>query len=115
MTGTTYRFQVRAINYIGNGPLSSVGSLLSAAPPDMPTAPFIVAATETQITIGWGIVSNGGAPIEGYTILMAAIPTTTVGRLLQGTIWVDVTNSGVIDFVNNRFTTANNLVKGFTY
>ena len=89
--------------------------MLSAAPPDTPTAPTIFAATETQITIQWGIVSNGGAPITDYIILMAATPSSTVARLLQGTIWVDVTSTGVLDMVNNRFTTANNLVKGFTY
>lgn len=76
--------------------------------------PFF-AATETQITIQWGIFSNGGAPITGYIILMAATPSSTDARLLQGTIWVDVTSTGVLDMVNNRFTTANNLVKGFTY
>ena len=89
--------------------------MLSAAPPDTPTAPTIFAATETQITIQWGIVSNGGSPITGYTILMAQTSSSVVGRLLQGTIWVDVTSTGVLDMVNNRFTTANNLVKGFTY
>ena len=34
VTGTTYRFQVLAKNAIGNGPLSSVGSLISANLPD---------------------------------------------------------------------------------
>ena len=36
VTGTTYRFRVKAINYIGTGPESAIGSLISAKPPGQP-------------------------------------------------------------------------------
>lgn len=35
-TGGTYRFKVKAINYIGAGPESAIATLTSAAPPDPP-------------------------------------------------------------------------------
>jgi hypothetical protein len=47
VTGKSYRFQVKATNYIGPSPLSNTGTLLSANIPDTPTSPTIYAATET--------------------------------------------------------------------
>lgn len=87
--------------------------MLSAGIPDMPSAPRVVAATETQITIEWDIVYGGGVPITGYQILMAAVPTTVARRLLQELVWVDITNSGSLNLSTRRFTTANNLLPGF--
>jgi hypothetical protein len=40
---------------------------------------------------------------------------SAVGRLLSGTVWVDITASGTLDLSTNRFTTANNLVSGLFY
>lgn len=45
-TGVTYRFKIRAVNYIGTGPDSNVISLIAAGIPDTPQKPYAYQATQ---------------------------------------------------------------------
>jgi hypothetical protein len=45
VTGYTYKFKARALNYIGTGPESSSVSIIAAASPDEPASPTLYSAT----------------------------------------------------------------------
>ena len=64
--GTTYYFNVAAVNGVGQGPASAE---VSATPAAMPGAPVRLAATagNAQVTLSWTApTSNGGLPVTGY-------------------------------------------------
>jgi fibronectin type 3 domain-containing protein len=65
--GTTYWYQVSAVNSVGEGPRSGERS---ATPATTPGAPVLVSATagDTTVALAWNAPSsNGGSPITGYT------------------------------------------------
>ena len=68
---TVYRYQVRAINSEGPGPLWSPEAS-EITHPDLPSAPFNLTARAdgtSQIDLSWSAPRNtGGAPILGYRI-----------------------------------------------
>jgi hypothetical protein len=67
--GTTYRFRVQATNTAGDGPFSALSNAVT--PSTVPGAPAIGTATagNAQATIAWTApVSDGGAPVTGYTV-----------------------------------------------
>ena len=73
--GTTYYFRVAAINTVGAGAASYVGSASSPGNPStpftVPGAPSITTGTvgNAQITLTWNAPSsNGGANITGYQV-----------------------------------------------
>eukprot|EP00928_Gymnodinium_smaydae_P022346 TRINITY_DN18808_c0_g1_i1.p1 TRINITY_DN18808_c0_g1~~TRINITY_DN18808_c0_g1_i1.p1 ORF type:complete len:4341 (-),score=787.41 TRINITY_DN18808_c0_g1_i1:161-11695(-) len=68
--GSTYRFQVRACNLNGCGPLSTALDLVCGAFPEAPSAPFVLASSTTEITVGWTYVGkdNGGVALEKFNI-----------------------------------------------
>ena len=116
ITGQTYRFKVRAINYIGAGSDSEAVSIISATGPDIPTAPYLYSATHNQIEITWDPVYNGGSPILGYNIKMAAVGSSSQpGMNVTTEVYDDVTSTGVLDVGLRRFTTPSNLVTGTHY
>jgi titin len=45
VTGYTYKFKVRAINYIGTGPESNSVSVIAASTPDTPPKPYLLQAS----------------------------------------------------------------------
>lgn len=116
VTGYTYRFKVRAINFIGTGADSLIVSLISASPPDAPTKPLLYEASYNHVTITWEPVYNGGAPILGYTVQIAAVGSSSqVGKNVTTPVFTDITASGEMNLPNRRFTTASNLVTGTHY
>lgn len=83
--GRRYRFQVSAVNEIGEGPLSEEISSFAFSLPGVPKAPVRKAAsktsaTEASITISWEpLFETGSVPLTGYKLYMT---TTTTGRVL---------------------------------
>lgn len=63
ITGRTYKFKVKAINYIGTGPESEIGYLVSAAPPDPPHTITQIVSTESSIKLEWQAPYDGGSII----------------------------------------------------
>ena len=65
--GTLYRFQVRAVNSIGEGAAASDSATPGRAP-SMPTG--LTASVESEtITVMWGMpADNGGSAISGYQV-----------------------------------------------
>ena len=115
VTGYTYKFKVRALNYIGTGPNSLSVSIIAASTPDQPSTPSLYQATQTQIIIQWDSVYDGGTPILGYTVEMAVDGSSSQGRRLEGELWTDITSTGTLDLSVRRFTTSNDLVTGTHY
>lgn len=82
VTDRAYRFQVRATNYIGDGPLSNAGAIISASLPDTPAPPTILASTGNQITLQLSPVYDGGSPLLSYRIFMSQPSSVAFGRRL---------------------------------
>lgn len=69
-----YRFQVAAINAIGQGEWSEAVSFYTADVPSDPQNVAVVSQSQSSITISWApSLSNGGCAIEGYRIQMEDI------------------------------------------
>ena len=71
--GTTYYYQVSAVNIIGEGPKSNEVSAISLS---LPTAPRSLTATpgNTQVTLGWlPPLNDGGSAITEYRIYRGTI------------------------------------------
>jgi len=86
VNGTTYYYEVSALNSAGEGPLSNE---LAATPATVPGAPTLVsaAAGKDGVSLAWNApASNGGATITGYQIYRGSASGTetlvaTVGNV----------------------------------
>ena len=71
--GTTYYYQVAAVNAVDTGPGSNERSATPTPPPPptAPGAPNLTAASagNASVALGWTApASDGGSPITGYEI-----------------------------------------------
>ena len=76
VNGTTYYYQVSAVNSLGEGGRSSERSGVPVAVLTVPGAPTITGATggDRQVSLSWGApVSNGGSAITGYRIYRSTV------------------------------------------
>ena len=82
--GTTYVYQVSAVNSVGEGPRSVERSATPTAPATVPGAPqslIAVQAARKGVDIEWAPpTSTGGSPITGYRIYRGTTPAN--GTLL---------------------------------
>ena len=102
--GTTYYYQVAAVNAVGPGPGSNERSATPAPPPPptAPGAPNLTAATagNASVALTWSApASDGGSPISGYQIWRG---TSSGGESLLTT--VGVTTSYTDSTVSNGTT-----------
>lgn len=66
-SGSFYRFQVSAINDVGESSPSAEVSLQAADLPDAPSQPQLVSSTTNSVVISWEPpADNGGATITQY-------------------------------------------------
>ncbi|WP_419920026.1 fibronectin type III domain-containing protein [Candidatus Poriferisocius sp.] len=95
VNGTTYTFEVRAINTIGNGATTTV----SAIPATVPEAPAVTAAAaDGSVVLSWSAGGDGGLPVSGWQL-----------RINDGE-WVDLDVEAVA-----RSVLVPNLVNGLAY
>jgi cellulose 1,4-beta-cellobiosidase len=70
--GTTYYYQVSAVNSVGEGSRSAERSATPTAPASVPSAPLGLTATQgfpKGVDLAWSApASNGGSPVTGYRI-----------------------------------------------
>ncbi|MCL2065929.1 MAG: fibronectin type III domain-containing protein [Treponema sp.] len=84
--GTSYSFQVRAVNSVGNGTAFSVRTATPATVPSAPTG-FTAMSGNSQVTLTWTTPNNGGSAILRYQYSYGA----TSG---YSTSWSDIPSSG---------------------
>ncbi len=66
--GTPYTFQVRAVNIIGAGPLSTATAPVTpAGPPATPTS-LLAVRGDQQVDLSWTDGSDGGSPILSHQV-----------------------------------------------
>jgi hypothetical protein len=124
--GTTYTFQVRAVNAFGAGSLSTPSGQVS--PVGAPGAPGTPVATRgnAQATLTWPApASDGGSPITGYNVqvrtgntvvrtdnLVGSATTATIASLNNGTAYnfrvqaVNAIGTGPLSVASNTVTPA---------
>jgi hypothetical protein len=69
--GSTYFYEVAAINSVGTGPLSAEAAAVPGAPAAVPGAPTLSAATAGSrrgVQLSWTVPSNGGSAITAYRV-----------------------------------------------
>jgi subtilisin family serine protease len=84
--GTTYYYQVEAVNSIGGTKSAERSAAPTAATsPTPPAAPTLTAtASSGRISLSWNIPSNGGSPITGFAIYRGTatgVYTVNIGPL----------------------------------
>jgi hypothetical protein len=86
LPGLPYRFKVQVVSEVGSSAISPYNTHYSAAPPDAPSL-FVDSSLNTQITLKWTTLSDGGSPItqwlvyaslDGITWPAITAPTYTV-------------------------------------
>jgi hypothetical protein len=108
--GTTYTFQVRAVNLVGAGPYSAPSNAVTAtAPITAPVAPTVVtaarAATSGTVNLSWTPGANGGSAITGSTILVR-IGGAPVRTIVLATPVTSTTVTGLTNGVTYTFSVA---------
>src|SRR6185436_3982913 len=89
--GTTYYYQVTALNSVGESARSNERSATPAAPATVPGAATLTSATagNASVALAWSApASNGGAAITGYRIWRG---TTAGGATLLTSVGVTPT------------------------
>jgi hypothetical protein len=94
--GTSYTFQVRAVNAVGDGPLSAASNaVIPRAAPGAPGTPTLVRGN-TQLTANWTApASDGASPITSYVVEwrvsgsgtalgQVTVPATPRSRVITG-------------------------------
>lgn len=95
--GTSYDFEVRAINAVGAAATSNVAT---ATPSTVPSAITDLAGTagDTQVTLNWTAPSNGGSAITDYEYRVDAGTWTSTGSTSPTKVVTGLTNGVSYDF-----------------
>jgi predicted phage tail protein len=82
--GTTYYFNVAAVNGAGEGPASAEVSAVPVTRPDPPTG-LTATPGDSQVTLSWAApASDGGAPVSGYDVYRGTSPGGETGAPVGG-------------------------------
>jgi hypothetical protein len=96
--GTTYYYEVTAVNSVGAGPVSNEASATPTAAPTVPTAPqnLVAVAGNASVALSWTApASNGGAAVRSYNVLRSTTSgaETTLSTGVSGSSYTDTTVS----------------------
>jgi len=100
--GTTYTFEVRAVNSAGKEGISSGAQPVTPALMMVPSKPdnFTATSGNGQVTLRWTTPNDNGSPITGY-----------IYSIDGGTTWTDIPSSGALTVTY----TVTELVNGTDY
>ena len=91
--GTTYYFEVAAVNGVGQGPVSNETSATPATPPGAPTG-LTATRGNTQVALAWNApTASGGEPVTSYNIYQGTVPGAET--LLTRTNGTSYTSAGL--------------------
>ena len=103
--GTSYTFDVRAVNAQGAGEAATMNATPALGPPGTPTDLTASAENSSEIVLHWS-APRGGAAVTGYRIEVSADGGASWNVLVTNTADVPVTNTADVPVTN----TANVLV-----
>ena len=119
--GTTYHFQIAAVNSVGTGAYSDPPT--QATTHDVPAAPTGLMATggPAQVTLSWTVPANGGDAITSYAIKVATT-SAALGAATAATVDVSAIPNGatagqIVSYIvtKTEVTSGTDLAKGTTY
>ncbi len=90
-TGKLYKFQISAINDVGEGILSDEIVHYAMTLPVAPQKPYIITSIKTgtltsSATIGWyAVIETGGVPLTGYKLYAKRLSTNVETLVYDGT------------------------------
>lgn len=105
VTGTTYSFQVTAVNEIGEGTLSAEITSIAKDLPGKPEAPWRTtsvktSATEASITLQWNpLINTGGVALTGYKLYQKHVLTSATTLAYDGTDAPEITTITITNLV----------------
>jgi predicted phage tail protein len=95
--GSTYYYEVVAVNSVGPGAVSNEASATPTAAPTAPSAPqnLVAVAGNGSVALSWSApASNGGAAVSSYNLLRST-SAGTESLLSGGVLGTSYTDSGV--------------------
>ena len=100
--GTTYYYQVSAVNSVGEGSRSNERSATPAAPATVPASPSlnVPSAGNASVFLSWSAPSDGGAAITGYKVYRGTSSgnESLYANLGTGTSWTDTNASNGVTY-----------------
>lgn len=100
--GETFSYKVSAVNYIGEGPMTSSLPIIAASVPNAPGAPTRTSSSLTSVSISWAAPYNGGSAITSYKLFMnAGTGSTTFSE-------IDTVSAGTLTYTKFSLTTGQN-------
>jgi len=121
-TGKLYKFQISAVNDVGEGLLSDEISHYAMTKPSAPQTPYIITSIKTgtdtsSATIGWyAVIETGGVPLTGYKLYAKLLATGVETLVYDGTDKPEILSTVVENLVLNQdydmYLTALNIYEG---
>lgn len=121
-TGKLYKFQISAVNDVGEGVLSDEISHYAMTKPGAPQKPYIITSVKSgtstsSATIGWyAVIETGGVPLTGYKLYAKLLSTGVETMVYDGTdkpeVLSTIVGNLVLDQDYDMYLTALNIYEG---
>lgn len=121
-TGRLYKFQISAVNDVGEGLLSNEIVHYAMSLPSAPQTPYIITSVKTGVatasaTIGWyAVIETGGIPLTGYKLYAKLLSTGVETLVYDGTdkpeVLTTIVQNMILDQDYDLYLTALNIYEG---